>query len=64
MPEIDYDYKIATAQKSLIDELWDHELQFIGHIDLVVLAKKSFQDDLKKYSLGKLLRHYNATIGR
>ncbi len=59
-------YEHMMSQKNtneMTDELWEYELNFISHADLVELARLRFVTTLENLSHETLIKHYEDTIG-
>jgi len=49
-------------KKTLIDDLWEYELHFISHSDIVRLAEKCFKDRLDTLSTTDVVAHHKSII--
>ena len=62
---ITYGHAIHEKTKeTLVNELWEYEINFISHKDIIYLAKRNFTDTLNKLDSESLLKHYNEVIGQ
>jgi len=57
-------YDIFTNDKDeIIDDLWEYELHFIAHADIMKLAESHFKEALKGMSMQEVLDHHKKVIG-
>ena len=57
-----YAHKITPIDE-LINELWEHEFNYLTLDVLTDMAKKQFVQDLKRQSDKTIRRHHRKTIG-
>jgi len=58
---ITYDHMIPV--EDLISDLWEHELHFIAHADILKLAEACFKDRLMALTKEQVLDHHQKVIG-
>jgi len=49
-------------KNTLIDDLWEYELHFISHSDVVRLAEKGFKERLNNMSTADVVAHHKLVI--
>ena len=54
---LDYEKK-----KELVDDLWEYELHFIAHSDMVRWAEKGFKDRFNELTTAQVVAHHNSII--
>ena len=60
---ITYDHS-GEHLEHMINELWEHEINYIAMFDVIEMAKMSFIKDLESRRYEDVVKHYNDTIGR
>jgi len=60
---IEYEHTQDRSRSDLIDDLWEHELNYITHVELVELARQKFRKSLALYGYDRLRSHYDEILG-